>query len=214
VEYQPLSEQKPPDLYLCAIGCGYLGSYDDCLAHEKVCKYLQNGNGGSAGGWFTCEYDCGFVGAYDVVVAHEKVCPKRLGDAKLYICAFNGCNYQNSFADVEKHEATCKFNPNFSGARPAGGPEAEAQAGPGGPNGKVGQKAPSKVPFMVTTAYPFTRDVFPSGEDEEILFFQAGQQVRVIDVDEDGDWWFGQLKEDGGKESQGWFPTEYVTVVQ
>ena len=28
VEYQPLSEQKPPDLYLCAIGCGYLGTYD------------------------------------------------------------------------------------------------------------------------------------------------------------------------------------------
>ena len=26
-----------------------------------------------------------------------------------------------------------------------------------------------------------------SGDDEEILFFQAGQKVRVIDVDEDGD---------------------------
>lgn len=67
---------------------------------------------------------------------------------------------------------------------------------------------------MVEAAYPFTRDVFPSGEDEEILFFQAGQRVRVIDVDDDGDWWFGQLQDNPGKEVEGWFPAEYVTVLK
>jgi hypothetical protein len=208
VEYQPHSEEKPPDLYLCAIGCGYLGSYDDCLAHEQVCKF-RSMNGGAGGSWFTCEYDCGFVGAYDVVVSHEKNCLRRLGDAKLYICAFQGCNYQNSYAEVEKHEATCKFNPNPTNAGPEGPPPSGAPASAVETKGKAAAK---KLPFTVETAYPFTREVFPSGDDEEILFFQAGKRVSVIDVDDEGDWWFGQLM-DSDKGVQGWFPTEYVTVV-
>merc|ERR1719163_745666 len=75
VKYQPLSEQKPPDLYLCAIGCGYLGTYDDCLEHEKICKFRsQNGNQST---WFTCEYDCGYLGTYDDCLEHEKICKFR-----------------------------------------------------------------------------------------------------------------------------------------
>jgi hypothetical protein len=64
-------------------------------------------------------------------------------------------------------------------------------------------------PFMTRAMHAFTPNIFRGSRDEEILFFNAGDKVLVLDRDECDNWWFGSIDDQRGKR-QGWFPTNYV----
>jgi hypothetical protein len=74
-------------------------------------------------------------------------------------------------------------------------------------DGKEG--APYPEPFMAKAVYAFTPQIFSGSRDEEILFFAAGENVLVLDRDDQDNWWFGSVDDPRGKR-QGWFPTDYV----
>merc|ERR1719421_2729735 len=95
--------------------------------------------GPDGGAWYTCEFDCGYVGYYDAVCAHEKTCPKKnapngsggkgggMPTSEMYVCAFAGCNFLDTYANVERHEATCPLRPGAQAAM-AAAQQAQAQA--------------------------------------------------------------------------------------
>lgn len=60
--------------HTCALRCGFEGSFDDVLKHEKVCKPAPT---------HTCVNLCGFRGSYGAVAHHEETCPSR---ARLFPC--------------------------------------------------------------------------------------------------------------------------------
>jgi hypothetical protein len=64
-------------------------------------------------------------------------------------------------------------------------------------------------PFLTQAMHSFTPSIFRESRDEEILFFNAGEKVLVLDRDEHDNWWFGSIDDPLGKR-QGWFPTDYV----
>jgi hypothetical protein len=63
----------------------------------------------------------------------------------------------------------------------------------------------------VRAIHAFTKELFQNQQDDEILYFEAGSTILVIDQDEEGYWWFGQLA--GSNDREGWFPVEYVQKV-
>ena len=81
--------------HTCESGCGFKGTFDEVLAHEKVCKPAPT---------HTCELKCGFKGTFDEVVAHEKVCKP----APTHTCV-KLCGFRSSYEAVAQHEMACTF---------------------------------------------------------------------------------------------------------
>lgn len=129
---------------------------------------------------------------------HEKECPHN-PDNGLYRCMHDGCRFQGRFEVVEAHEDTCKHKPAEANTGEAN--TGEANTG----EANTGEAAKEFERFAVTAEHDFTADIF--GEPgSDILFFQTGDVIQVVETDEEGHWWYGSM--DNGE--QGWFPTEYV----
>ena len=86
----------------CEKNCGFKGSYDECVRHEKTCK------GKVMHTKFECEKNCGFKGSYDQCVLHEMTCKGKL----LYTnfqCK-KKCGFRGTYDQCVRHEKMCKGN--------------------------------------------------------------------------------------------------------
>ena len=70
----------------------------------------------------SCKFECGFSSSRDLILSeHEKTCvfnPENVlkSGKSVYSCEYEefGCNFSSSFAQVSKHETTCRFDPTVN----------------------------------------------------------------------------------------------------
>ena len=94
--------------FLCEGLCGFEGTFDAVVAHERTCLLAKARRPGAPlrdPAEYACEFSCGFKGRFEETLAHEKTCPSRPDKA-------------TRFEDVSAHEKVCTSRP-----------EADASAG-------------------------------------------------------------------------------------
>jgi hypothetical protein len=212
-------------IYTCEYGCGFADSYENVEQHEARCAFRKPKENGAVSmaapppsaaqpqdtQMYVCEFGCGYAGTHGDVSLHEQTCRLK---PTMFTCEY-GCGFSGTYDVVAAHEQVCSRNPKMLKAQATAAVALPAAAvAPAATDAKpevAAAPAPPESPgngnqFYVRAIHAFTKELFQNQQDDEILYFEAGSRLLVIDQDDEGYWWFGQA--DNNRE--GWFPVEYV----
>jgi hypothetical protein len=154
---------------------------------------------------YKCEYCDLYEGSYEDVANHEKVCAQTTQLAAVYCLADRDPDAELvlEFATAPACEASeaSKSDTKTSETKYEALNTESTQTSDSTTTASKVQGL--QEPFFASALHSFNVTVFPEVADRQILYFEPGTQMEVIEAN--GGWWFGR-----SGDKQGWFPANYV----